>query len=90
MTRTHSLPPGSSAALPLALATAGCDPVVNVYGSFFPAWVVSLIAGALITVLLRPILLYTRLEAHLGPLILFYPSLTFLLTCLIWLLFFRT
>jgi hypothetical protein len=72
------------------LLLAGCDPVLNVYGSFFPAWVVSLFAGIILTVLVRQLFTALRLEEHLGLLIVVYPSLAFLLTCSAWLLFFRS
>ncbi|HJY80056.1 MAG TPA: YtcA family lipoprotein [Candidatus Binatia bacterium] len=74
----------------LALLASGCDPIVNVYGSFFPAWVVCLVVGVLLTVLLRLVFAVARVERHLGPLILIYPSLTLLLTLLTWLVFFQT
>lgn len=72
----------------LALATSGCDPVVNFYGSFFPAWVLALALGVTGTVLLRWLLAWTRLEPHLGPLVLIYPALALLLTCAAWLALF--
>jgi hypothetical protein len=73
----------------LALAATGCDPVVNLYGSFFPAWVICLVAGTGVAVLLRVVFAFAGLERHLGPLTLVYPSLVLLLTLLIWLLLFR-
>ncbi len=72
----------------LALLTTGCDPVVNVYGSFFPAWVVCLAGGITATVALRWVFALTRLERNLGPLTLVYPALAFLLSGVIWLKFF--
>ncbi|MFO1461346.1 MAG: YtcA family lipoprotein [Verrucomicrobiota bacterium] len=66
----------------------GCDPVVNFYGSFFPAWVLALGAGIFLTLLLRWLLAALRLEPHLGPLVLVYPALTLLLTCASWLALF--
>ena len=74
----------------LALASLGCDPVINVFGSFFPAWVVCLAAGVALTALARQLFALTRLEPYLGPLLLVYPSLGLLLTLGVWLLFFRT
>jgi len=78
----------------LLLATAalasGCDPVINLWGSFFPAWVVSLAAGLLLAALLRLVFSLSRLEGHLGSLIVVYPSLVLLLTCAVWLVFFRS
>jgi len=86
---TRTTPARLRFALPaLAFLTSGCDPVVNFYGSFFPAWVVCVIAGILLTVACRWLLVVMRLEAHLGPLALIYPALAFLLTGLTWLLFF--
>ena len=80
--------------LAIALATsatsAGCDPIINLYGSFFPAWIVSLLAGLVLTVLLRLVFVATKLEAHLGLLLLVYPSLTLLLSCVVWLVLFRS
>jgi len=72
----------------LALLTTGCDPVVNFYGSFFPAWIVCFALGISLTALLRWLFARTRLERHLGPLVLIYPALAFLLTCATWLLLF--
>jgi len=74
----------------LLAAAAGCDPIVNVFGSFFPAWIVCTIAGIGLTLLVRPVLAAVRLEPHLGPLVLVYPSLALLLTMLVWLVFYRT
>lgn len=90
MTRKYGRAPAAAGALAAVLAGSGCDPVVNVYGSFFPAWVVSLFVGVMLTVLLRLLFAATRLEAHLGVLLLVYPSLAFLLTCLTWLVLFRS
>jgi len=76
---------------PAVLLTVGaCDPVVNIYGSFFPAWIVCLLFGALLTVVARVVLAATGLERHMAPLLLVYPSLTLLFTCLAWILLFRT
>lgn len=82
---------GGVAAVPVLALTAGsCDPVINVYGSFFPAWIVCLMFGVLLTVVARTLLAITGLERHMSPLLLVYPSLTVLFTCLTWLVFFRT
>jgi hypothetical protein len=72
----------------LLLAT-GCDPIINVYGSFFPAWVVCLLSGVVGTILLRLVFAATRLEDGFAPLILVYPSLMFLIACITWLALFR-
>ena len=72
------------------LLASSCDPVVNIYGSFFPAWVVCLVTGVLLTVLLRLVFAVTKLERYLGPLVLVYPSLVLLLTLVTWLVFFQS
>ena len=74
----------------LALLASGCDPILNIYGSFFPAWVVCLVVGVLFTVLLRLVFALIRVEQYLGPLLVIYPSLTLLLTLVTWLIFFQT
>jgi hypothetical protein len=71
------------------LALAGCDPVVNIAGANFPAWLLCSIVGAALATAIRPIFVVTRLEPHLGPLILVYPSLAILLACTVFLIFFN-
>jgi hypothetical protein len=70
------------------LAAAGCDPVVNIAGANFPAWMLCAIAGAMLTAMLRPAFASIGVEPYLGPLILIYPCLAILLACLIYLFFF--
>jgi hypothetical protein len=78
--------------MPLAMLTlAGCDPVVNIAGANFPAWLLCAIVGATLAATIRPVFAATGIEPHLGPLLLIYPCLTVLLSCLIYLtLFTRT
>lgn len=70
-------------------AATGCDPILNLYGSFFPAWVVCLLAGIVLTVLLRFLFVALDLEDGFQPLLLVYPALVFLLACGTWLALFR-
>jgi hypothetical protein len=70
------------------LTLAACDPVVNVAGANFPAWLLCLIVGAIMAMILRQVFAATGLEPHLGPLLLIYPCLAMLLACLIYLIFF--
>jgi len=82
---------GASASLAaFAAALAGCDPVLNVFGSFFPAWVVCIAAGVALALAARQALARAGLEPHLGPPLLVYPSLALLLTLLVWMLLFRS
>ena len=72
----------------MVVLVTGCDPIINVFGSFFPAWLVCLAGGVFLAVVLRWLFAVTRIEPHLGPLVLIYPALAFVLSCVIWLLAF--
>jgi hypothetical protein len=78
------------AATALILLGAGCDPILNVEGSFFPAWMVSIAIGIALTAGMRYLFALARLEPHLGPLPLIYTSLGLLLTLVAWLVLYRT
>ncbi len=79
-----------------ALLLAGCDPAwsnhsptVDVIGSYFPAWMVCIIAGLLCTLIVRSLLIGSRLLAHVHPKGLVYPCMLILFTLSVWLLFFQ-
>ena len=72
-----------------AVLVAGCDPVVNVAGANFPSWLFCAICGAILTAVIRPLFVATRLEKYLWPLPIVYSSLSILLGCLVWLIFFN-
>ena len=78
-----------AAIAPLLMATA-CDPIINVYGSFFPAWVLCLLTGVVGAVLLRFVFAPMGLEEGFAPLILVYPALAFVIACVTWLVLFRS
>jgi len=48
-----------------------------------------MVAGILLTVVARALLVRSRLESELGPLIVIYPSLAAFFACALWLLCFR-
>jgi cytosine/uracil/thiamine/allantoin permease len=73
----------------LVLCAAACDPVLNVAGSFFPAWMVAMLVGVVLTVVARLLLAVAGLEPHLGPPVLIYVSLGLLLTVATWLVLYR-
>jgi YtcA family len=62
-------------------------PSFDIVGSFFPAWLVCLALGLLLTVTAYWLLLRVRVVLALP--ILTYPSLTALFTLALWLAFFR-
>jgi hypothetical protein len=70
---------------------AGCGraPSIDVLGSFFPVWMVCLTIAVALACVLRIVLVRVQFESELGPIALFYPSVVVLLSCLLWLIFFR-
>ena len=67
-----------------------CAPIINLWGeAFWPAWVLCLVCGIVLTLVSRLILSWTRLEPHLGPLLLAYPMLVVAYACGLWLLLYR-
>jgi ABC-type transport system involved in cytochrome bd biosynthesis fused ATPase/permease subunit len=78
-----------AATVAVAALASGCDPIVNFYGSFFPAWAVCLLAGVVLAVVLRFAFAATGLEEGIAPLVLVYPALAILLACITWLVLFR-
>jgi hypothetical protein len=79
-----------SAGCGLALAvltSCGRAPSFDILGSFFPAWLVCLASGLVLTVGARWLLLHLHIVIALP--ILTYPSLTALFTLALWLAFFR-
>ncbi len=75
----------------VCLLCAGCGraPAIDVIGSFFPAWMLCLIISIVLTALLRLFLLRRQLEPAIEPVVLFYPCVVLLVSCLLWLIFFR-
>jgi hypothetical protein len=71
------------------LALAACDPVVNIAGANFPAWLLCAIVGIILAATMRPLFVAARMEPHLGPLLLIYPCLALLLACGVYLIFFN-
>jgi hypothetical protein len=66
-----------------------CAPIINLWGAYWPAWVLCLVCGILLTLVSRLIFSWTRLEPHIGPLLLVYPMLIVAYACGLWLLLYR-
>ena len=74
----------------LSVGQLACDPILDVDGAFFPAWMLCMILGIGLTFAFYPLFVRMGIENHIGPPVLIYPSLALLLTLLTWLVFFRT
>jgi hypothetical protein len=74
--------------LPAVLVLTSCSraPSFDILGSFFPAWLVCLAMGVLLTGAVRS--LSQRIRVPLALPVLTYPSLAALFTLVIWLAFF--
>jgi YtcA family len=83
--------PGRRLALCIASAMtlAGCDPVINIAGANFPAWLFCAICGAVLAVAIRPVFVVTRVENYLWPVPIVYLSLAVLMGCMVYLIFFN-
>lgn len=74
-------------ALVLVFLTA-CDPMLSIEGSFWPAWIICILAGLATSMLLMWQLVRHRLAPYMGSPLLIAPSLWALCTFVIWLLFY--
>jgi hypothetical protein len=81
---------GQMAAIAAAALLAGCDPVFDLEGAFFPSWMLCLIGGVVLTALLRPLIARVGIEPFLGPPALIYSCLALLISFVTWLAFFHT
>lgn len=75
-------------ALLLLLPLAGCDPLVNIEGAFFPAWLVSGISGLICMVVTWSILRRLGIDEYLLVRAVTYICMFIFYTTLIWLLFY--
>ncbi len=75
--------------LAAAALFAGCDPIVNIAGANFPSWLFCAICGAILTAVIRPLFVVTHIETYLWPLPIVYLSLSILMGCIVWLIFFN-
>ena len=82
-----ALPVCAPAASLFLLSSCGRAPSFDVFGSFFPAWLVCFVVGLFLTMTARWLIL--RLDISIAVPIVTYPSLTALFTCALWLAFFR-
>ena len=74
----------------LLLACAGCNPNIDVDGALIPAWLTALVAGAMVTVGARSVLIRAGVDRHLVARPLVYVSLMITFSGVLWLAFFRT
>src|SRR4029077_16132124 len=74
--------------LALLLSRCGFGPSVNILGSFFPAWLICIVVGVVLTVITRQVFVAMKIAADLGPPGLVYPCLDGLWIFATWLVLF--
>ena len=72
----------------LLLGGCGRAPSINIVGSFFPTWILCIVLGILFSSGIRALGLYLKVEQHLQPSILIYPSLAASFALTLWLICF--
>jgi hypothetical protein len=65
------------------------SPTIDVLGSYFPAWMISIVIGLLLTIICRLVLIGLRIEGHLRPAPIVYLCLMIVFTMGTWLAFFQ-
>jgi hypothetical protein len=65
-----------------------CDPMLSLEGSFWPAWIICILAGLATSMVLMWQLVHYQLAPYMGSPLLIAPSLWALCTFVIWLLFY--
>lgn len=78
------------AALFTAAFVSGCSraPSFSILGSFFPAWLVCIIAGMVFAAVIYRVLVHFKLEQQIVWSILVYPCIALCFACVLWLIFF--
>ncbi|MAJ46152.1 MAG: hypothetical protein CBC35_02500 [Planctomycetes bacterium TMED75] len=72
------------------LPLGGCDPIFDVAGAYFPAWILCLVAGLLVTMAIRELLLRAGIDQHLFWKPIAYTGCFLTVACWVWLFFFST
>jgi hypothetical protein len=68
---------------------AGSSPSIDVLGSYFPAWLLCIVVGVILTLVTRLLFIAWKLDKHLLPAPIVYPCLTAVFAMTVWLFFFR-
>jgi YtcA family len=79
-----------SGAFGLLLMLSGCSraPSFNILGSFFPSWLLCIVAGIVLASICYGIFVRTKLEKDIQPAIVVYPCLALFFCFTLWLILF--
>ena len=70
------------------LTGCGRAPSFNILGSFFPAWLICMVAGVVLAAAVYRVLAYFKLDKEIAWTILVYPCLAAFFAFSLWLIFF--
>src|SRR5215470_13518505 len=87
---TERRPPRAVAGAFLFLSGCGVIPSVNILGSFFPAWLISIVIGVILTIISHQAFVLTKIAPYLRPAAILYPCLILLWTLTTWLVVFAS
>src|SRR6266513_4311815 len=65
------------------------SPTVDIFGSYFPAWMVCIVSGLTLTVIAHWIVQVGQLKPYIGPAPLIYSCLMIIFTFATWILFYH-
>ena len=73
-----------------AAALTGCGraPTFNILGSFFPSWLVCLVAGIMLAAIANRVFVRLALDKEILWPVVVYPCLALFFACALWLIFF--
>ena len=63
-------------------------PSLNIFGTFFPSWMLCALLGIVAALIVFALLSRTRLGSEIKPALLAYPSLALSVTFILWLSFY--
>jgi len=72
-----------------AHAAAAHSPSIDVLGSYFPAWLLCIVVGVVLTIVARLLFIAWKLDTDLRPKPIVYPCLMAVFAMTVWLIFFR-
>jgi hypothetical protein len=78
----------ATASLGVAGLLSGCSCIQEIGGAYFPAWLISILIGWILTGITRFTLIKVGLDGWIRPRSIGYPSLIVFFTLLIYLIFF--
>lgn len=74
--------------LAVGVPSFGRAPTFNIFGSFFPSWLLCLFAGIVIAAAGNRLILRFEVGSEILWPLLTYPCLALLIACILWLVFF--